>query len=105
VGFPLVDALACRHSDGRLTVVLLNRHPTAALELRLDLENGTVERNARLALLTGRTWHAQNEPHRPERVLPRTRRLRLGRDGRTRLELPPASLVLLETREPPKEKR
>lgn len=90
---PALDAVAsCEGSTGRVSLMLVNRHPTDALTvaLRLDGANPTGDHEA--TILDGDGTDAFNDIARPDRVAPRKAKLAFT-DGK--VTLPPHALVSL----------
>lgn len=90
---PVVDAVAsCEGSAGKVSLLLVNRHPDQAVPVSLRIDGASPAGTFEATILDGDSTDAFNDIDRPDRVAPRTERLRI--TGGV-VSLPPHALVSL----------
>ena len=89
-----MDALAtCDAGQAKWRIVLINRHPSNALNCTVKLGGKSLSGTHRATVLAGDSPDAYNDVGQPNRVIPQTTEVSFT-DGHT--ALPPHSLTILE---------
>jgi len=91
---PVLDAVTSRSADGRrVTLALINRHPSRPALWKLDVRGSRLPAQCRLTVLSGETPDAFNDVSNPGRVRPETATVPLQNDS---LVIPAHSVCMAE---------
>jgi alpha-L-arabinofuranosidase len=84
------------HSDGKLSLFILNRDLSKAHDLEVVWEDGPPARAISASVLTGDDLKASNSFAAPQRIAPQSFTIPAGSGGRTKFEVPARSYAVIQ---------